>query len=190
MHEVRRQRMHAHQFAARFLVGRSRRCWRRAVKSVMEFWWPAWAGWWCSPAPGQSGPCARGDRVCTRFPNGVSYMVAWFQVEHESRRRVQDSLQWCQCRGQEDGVAVVEARQHKGRDQSRRNVSFENIFILWSVTKGAMLLVEYTRRNGNWWSFTVIAELFVVQCKPNLSAVGFPSVTRPFSRLRNPGFGV
>ena len=55
-------------------------------------------------------------------------MVAWFQVEHKSRRRVQDSLQWCQCRRREadkDGVAVVEARQHKGRDQSRRNVAAE-----------------------------------------------------------------
>jgi len=29
-HEVRRQRMHGHQFAARFLVGRGRRCWRCA----------------------------------------------------------------------------------------------------------------------------------------------------------------
>jgi len=67
MHEVRRQRVHGHQFAARFLVGRGRRCWRRAVKSVMECWWPAWACWWCSPAPDQSGPCARGDTVCTGF---------------------------------------------------------------------------------------------------------------------------
>jgi len=51
MHEVWRQRMYGRQFAARFLAGRGRRCWRRAVKSVMECWWPAWAGWWCSPAP-------------------------------------------------------------------------------------------------------------------------------------------
>ena len=57
MHEVRRQRIHGHQFAA--LVGRGRRCWRRAVKSVMECWWRAWAGWWFSPAPDQSGPCAQ-----------------------------------------------------------------------------------------------------------------------------------
>ena len=57
MHELRRQRMHGHQFVARFLVGRDRRCWRRAVKSVMECWWPAWAGWWCSPTPDQSGHC-------------------------------------------------------------------------------------------------------------------------------------
>ena len=57
MHDLRRQRMHGHQFAARFLVGRGCRCWRRAVKSVMECWWPAWAGWWCSLAPDQSGPC-------------------------------------------------------------------------------------------------------------------------------------
>jgi len=67
MHEVRRQRMHGHQFAVRFLFGRGCGCWRRAVKSVMKCWWPAWAGWWCSPAPGQSGPCARGDTVCSRF---------------------------------------------------------------------------------------------------------------------------
>ena len=66
--EVQRQRMHGHQFAGRFLVGRGRRCWRRAVKSVMECWWPVWAGWWCSPEPDQLGPHAR--RVCTRF-------VAW-----------------------------------------------------------------------------------------------------------------
>jgi len=38
IHEVRRQRMHGHQFAIRFLVGRFRRCCRRAVKSVMECW--------------------------------------------------------------------------------------------------------------------------------------------------------
>jgi len=67
MHEARRQRTHGHQFAARFLVGRDRRCWRRAVKSVMERWWPAWAGWWYSSAPDQSEPCAQGDTVCTRF---------------------------------------------------------------------------------------------------------------------------
>ena len=106
MHEVRRQRMHGHQFAAQFLVGRGRRCWKHAVKSVMECWWPAWAGWWCSPAPDQSGHCARGDTISfdslhdrkpTQIPKGGSYMVAWFQVEHESRRRVQDYLQWCQC---------------------------------------------------------------------------------------------
>jgi len=55
-------------------------------------------------------------------------MVAWFQVEHESRRRVQGYLQWCQCRrreADEDGVAVVKARQHKGQDQLRRNVAAE-----------------------------------------------------------------
>jgi len=50
MHELRRQRMHGHQCAARFLVGRDRRCWRRAVKRVMECWWLAVAGRWCSPA--------------------------------------------------------------------------------------------------------------------------------------------
>jgi len=32
-HEVQWQRMHGHQFAARFLVGTGHRCWRRAVKS-------------------------------------------------------------------------------------------------------------------------------------------------------------
>jgi len=42
MHEVRRWRMHSHQFAARFLVGRGRHCWKPAVKSVMECSWPAW----------------------------------------------------------------------------------------------------------------------------------------------------
>ena len=50
----RRQRMHGQQFAAwllseckyaRLLVVRGRHCWRWAVKSVMECWWPAWAGW-------------------------------------------------------------------------------------------------------------------------------------------------
>ena len=53
----------------------------------------------------------------------MSYMVAWFQVEHESRDCVQE---WCQCRRQdanEDSVAVLEARQHNGRDQSRINVA-------------------------------------------------------------------
>ena len=39
MHEVWWQRMHSHQFAARFLVGRGRRCWKCAVKSLMEYWW-------------------------------------------------------------------------------------------------------------------------------------------------------
>ena len=59
--------MHGHQFAVQFLVGRGRRCWRHAVKSVTECWWPTWAGWWCGSAPDQSGPCARGNTVCTRF---------------------------------------------------------------------------------------------------------------------------
>jgi len=53
----------------------------------------------------QSRPCARGDNIVLdslhgrqsmQLLKGGSYMVAWFQVEHESRRRVQDSLQWCQ----------------------------------------------------------------------------------------------
>jgi len=51
------------------------------------------------------------DRKPMQLPKGLSYMVAWFQAEHESRRRVQDSA-WCQCRRREvdeDGVAVVEA---------------------------------------------------------------------------------
>jgi len=34
MHEVRRQRMHGHQFAARFLVGRGRRCWCQLVSTL------------------------------------------------------------------------------------------------------------------------------------------------------------
>jgi len=48
------------QSPIRCSVKKGCRCWRRAVNSVMECWWPAWAGWWCSPAPDQSGPCARG----------------------------------------------------------------------------------------------------------------------------------
>jgi len=49
------------------------------------------------------------DRKPMQLPKGRSYMVASFQVEHESRRRVQDSLQWCQYHRREvdeDGAAL------------------------------------------------------------------------------------
>ena len=127
MHEVQWQRPHGHQLAARFLVGRGRHCWRHAVKSVMQSRWPAWAGWWRSLTPIRalctrrqslySIRCTTGSQ-CNSWRAG-SYMVVWFQVEHVSCHRVQDSLQWCHWKADEDGVAVVEARQRKGRDQSR-----------------------------------------------------------------------
>ena len=64
-------------------------------------------------------------------PKAGSYMVAWFQIEHESRRLVHDTLQSCRCRrreADEDGVAVDKARQHRrGRVVDERSVDGANV---------------------------------------------------------------
>ena len=124
--------------------------------------------------------------------SGGSYMVAWFQIEHESRRRVQDFLQWCQCRrreADEDGVAVIEARQHQGRDQSRRNVAAELStnraqtaqveIICLSNTRGmccCSLLIGRTisRERPNYRTGCRTVETFsTALCKPRLLTICF-----------------